>query len=61
MTSSEKKDMDRLERRHQKLKEKVSEYESRLYLTPSEERELAEMKKKKLATKDRLAMFDGTS
>ncbi len=58
MASSDKKEIDRLERRHRKLKERVAQYESRLYLSPNEERELMDMKKEKLATKDMIAMLD---
>jgi uncharacterized protein YdcH (DUF465 family) len=48
------KEIDRLERRHRKLKERVARYEARLYLTANEQRDLADLKKEKLATKDTL-------
>ncbi|MCS6857071.1 MAG: YdcH family protein [Deltaproteobacteria bacterium] len=48
------KEIARLERKHQRLKELVAEYEGRLYLTPEEQRRLTELKKEKLATKDAL-------
>lgn len=50
--ASHEKEFDRLERKHRKLKERVAEYESRLYLTPDERRDLVNLKKAKLATKD---------
>ena len=46
------KELDRLERRHNKLKERVAEYEARLFLTSTEQLDLAKLKKEKLATKD---------
>lgn len=46
------KELDRLERRHKKLKERVAEYEARLFLTSTEQLDLAKLKKEKLATKD---------
>lgn len=49
------KELERLERRHRKLKEKVAQYEARLYLTADEQRDLASLKKEKLATKDALS------
>lgn len=49
------KEIDRLERRHRKLKERVAQYEARLYLTANEQRDLADLKKEKLATKDTLS------
>ncbi|GAB4204030.1 MAG: hypothetical protein OHK0013_18640 [Sandaracinaceae bacterium] len=49
------KELERLERRHRKLKEKVAQYEARIYLTPDEQRDLAELKKEKLATKDAMS------
>ena len=55
MAQANVKEMGRLERRHRKLKERGSEYEARLYLTASEQRDLAALKKEKLATKDALA------
>lgn len=52
---NEKQDIDRLERRHRKLKERVAQYEARLYLTVSERRDLVALKKEKLATKDMMS------
>lgn len=52
---NEKQDIDRLERRHRKLKERVAQYEARLYLTVSEQRDLVALKKEKLATKDMMS------
>lgn len=46
------KELDRLERRHTKLKERVAEYEARLFLSNSEQLDLLKLKKEKLATKD---------
>ncbi len=44
-----------LEQEHQTLKEAVRRLERRAYLTPPEQREIAELKKQKLATKDQIA------
>ena len=46
------KELDRLERRHKKLKERVAEYEARLFLSNTDQLSLAKLKKEKLATKD---------
>ena len=46
------KDLSRLERRHKKLKERVAEYEARVFLTATEQVDLSKLKKEKLATKD---------
>ncbi len=46
------KELDRLERRHTKLKQRVAEYEDRLFLTSAEQVDLVKLKKEKLATKD---------
>lgn len=46
------KELDRLERRHKKLKERVAEYEARVFLTNTEQLDLLKLKKEKLATKD---------
>lgn len=43
-----------LEERHQSLARKVAQLERRAYLTPSEQLEVSDLKKQKLATKDRL-------
>ncbi|MBZ0121862.1 MAG: YdcH family protein [Sandaracinaceae bacterium] len=46
------KELERLEKRHQRLKARVAEYESQLTLTTSEQLNLQKLKKEKLATKD---------
>ena len=46
------KELTRLESRHQRLKEQVAEYETRLTLTSQEQLALQRLKKEKLATKD---------
>jgi uncharacterized protein YdcH (DUF465 family) len=43
-----------LEQRHQTLAQQVAQLERRAFLTPQEQFEVAELKKQKLATKDRL-------
>jgi len=43
-----------LELRHRQLKDEVSLLERRAYLTPAEQRRVAELKKKKLLVKDEL-------
>jgi len=48
------KELARLEKRHQVLKEQVAEYEARLTLTPKEQMVLQKLKKQKLRTKDAL-------
>jgi hypothetical protein len=61
MAKSEKvdsaKELTRLERRHKKLKERVAEYEARVFLNASEQVEVATLKKEKLATKDLIAQL----
>jgi uncharacterized protein YdcH (DUF465 family) len=46
------KELDRLQRRHMKLKDRVAEYEARVFLSATEQADLAKLKKEKLATKD---------
>ena len=46
------KELDRLQRRHKKLKDRVAEYEARVFLTTTEQVEVNRLKKQKLATKD---------
>lgn len=46
--------IERLQRRHHQLKARVAELDSRLSLSPKEQFLVAELKKKKLATKDEL-------
>jgi uncharacterized protein YdcH (DUF465 family) len=43
-----------LEARHRDLKTAVTELDRRSYLTPAEQREVADLKKEKLLTKDRI-------
>lgn len=49
------KELDRLQRRHKKLKERVAEYEARVFLTTVEQSEVNKLKKEKLAIKDTIA------
>ncbi len=56
---SREKDLDRLQRRHSKLKERVAEYEARVFLSTGEQSDLAKLKKEKLATKDAIATLRG--
>lgn len=58
MAKADEKELSRLEHRHKKLKQRVAEYEARLFLTPNEQQEVARLKKQKLATKDQIAQFD---
>lgn len=44
-----------LEKRHRRLKARVSQYEERLSLTPEEAADLRQLKKQKLACKDEMA------
>lgn len=46
------KQLERLERRHHKLKARVAEYEARVFLSATEQAQVAKLKKEKLATKD---------
>jgi hypothetical protein len=48
------KQLERLERRHRKLKDRVAEYEARVFLNTIDQTEVAKLKKEKLATKDRI-------
>ena len=50
--TSSNESLDRLEKRHTKLKQGVAEYEARLTLTTKEQVALSKLKKEKLATKD---------
>ncbi|MCA9595030.1 MAG: YdcH family protein [Myxococcales bacterium] len=47
--------LNALEQEHQTLKEAVRRLERRAHLTAPEQREIAELKKQKLATKDQIA------
>ncbi len=51
------KELDRLQHRHKKLKERVAEYEARMFLTTHEQSQVNKLKKEKLATKDAIAML----
>ena len=46
--------IQRLESEHRSLKARVAELDRRAILTPTEQREASELKKRKLATKDAL-------
>ncbi len=46
------KELDRLQRRHKKLKDRVAEYAARVFLSTNEQADLSKLKKEKLATKD---------
>ena len=46
------KELNHLQRRHERLKSQVAEYEARLTLTSTEQLDLQKLKKEKLATKD---------
>lgn len=48
------KHLERLERKHQRLKARVAELDTRAFLTASEQLERNKLKKQKLATKDML-------
>jgi hypothetical protein len=48
------KQVQRLEKQHQTLKERVKELDRRSFLTADEQAECLRLKKKKLATKDAL-------
>jgi hypothetical protein len=57
MMTNEPTAIDRLrmlEHRHLTLKEQVKELERRAYLTPPEQRQIADLKKLKLAAKDQI-------
>lgn len=54
------KELERLERRHQRLKTQVADYESKLSLTSGEQLDLQKLKKQKLATKDAIQRFSQT-
>lgn len=48
------KELNRLEKRHKRLKERVAEYEARVFLSTNEQVDLVKLKKEKLATKDQI-------
>lgn len=45
----------RMEVRHKEMDERIDELGKRALLTPSEQREMSELKKRKLAAKDQIA------
>lgn len=47
--------IERLEEQHRMLKKQVAYLERRAFMTPTEQREATELKKRKLATKDAIA------
>jgi uncharacterized protein YdcH (DUF465 family) len=54
---SENDEFKSLHKEHRGLKEKLAEFNSKVYLTPDEEVEKMTMKKLKLAKKDRMAQI----
>lgn len=54
-------EVERLEREHSELKARLSELNSRLYLSPEEEVERKTIQKLKLLKKDRLALLSAAS
>lgn len=54
-------EVERLEREHRDLKARLSELNSRLYLSPEEEVERKTIQKLKLAKKDRIAVLSSRS
>lgn len=54
-------EVERLEREHRELKARLSELNSRLYLSPEEEIERKTIQKLKLAKKDRMALLSQRS
>ena len=49
-----RKEIERLERKHSNLKERVKELDQKSFLNPDEQLEVAELKKKKLSVKDEI-------
>jgi hypothetical protein len=49
-----RKEIERLEKKHSYLKERVHEIDSRSFLSAEEQLEVAELKKKKLSVKDEI-------
>jgi hypothetical protein len=47
--------IERLEEQHRMLKKRVAYLERRAFMTPTEQLEAAQLKKRKLATKDAIA------
>ncbi len=58
--SKTEKELDRLQRRHKKLKDRVAEYEARVFLTTTEQVDLSNLKKEKLATKDAITSLSSS-
>jgi uncharacterized protein YdcH (DUF465 family) len=54
LLSEENHEFRKLSEKHKKLEERIEELRKRSYLTPSEERELLELKKIKLSIKDKM-------
>jgi hypothetical protein len=52
--------LSNLESRHRDLDDAVSRLDRRAYLTPTEQRTVAELKKEKLLTKDRIVKLRST-
>ena len=52
---------DRLSREHEELKSRLTELNSRVYLSPNEEVERKNLQKLKLAKKDRIALLRASS
>jgi uncharacterized protein YdcH (DUF465 family) len=46
--------LDKLQRLHRSLDDEVRKLERRAFLTPNEQRQMSELKKQKLATKDEI-------
>lgn len=55
------KQLERLERRHRKLKDRVTEYEARVFLNATDQAQVAKLKKEKLATKDAIEFLRAPS
>ncbi|MEZ4361166.1 MAG: YdcH family protein [Kofleriaceae bacterium] len=51
--------LDSLMEEHQRLEHLLEQLSARRALTPAEQREIAELKKQKLRTKDRIARLSG--
>jgi len=49
--------LNELQRAHSELKDEVRRLERRAYLTPTEQHQMTELKKQKLAAKDQIAML----
>lgn len=58
--TSMKERIRRMETRHRELDSKIDELGRRAFLTPAEQREISELKKHKLFTKDQIAAMKRT-